>query len=216
MAVLSKQFKDALSAIEPGKDATHAAEAHAEVRDVLDKDAILSKWGLHTVLIGSYRREVSIRRVNDADVFCELPDIPAEQDPQRLLDTFVEVLTQEYGDRVQAVALGSPVFPVEPLRPGEATLRGVPAFGRCSQGVPPCAVSPCTLLWIRRRRVCRFWTASGSGYLYCWHSAPTPPSGRGDLRHSIVTATTHVPSGRPQVPAQCLGPWRSTTDNCVI
>lgn len=101
MAVLSKQFKDALSAIEPGKDATHAAQAHAEVRDVLDKDAILSNWGLHTVLIGSYRREVSIRRVNDADVFCELPDMPAEQDPQRLLDTFVEVLAQEYGDRVQ-------------------------------------------------------------------------------------------------------------------
>ena len=70
MSVLTKQFKDALSKIEPGEDAEHAAEAHAEVRDVLDGHADLVEWGLHTVLIGSYRREVSIRRVKDVDVFC--------------------------------------------------------------------------------------------------------------------------------------------------
>lgn len=100
MAVLSKQFKDALAAIEPGVDAASAAEAHAEVRDVLGGDADLSDWGLHTILIGSYKREVSIRRVKDVDVFCELPDLPDDHDPQDLLDKFAAILTDEYGKRV--------------------------------------------------------------------------------------------------------------------
>lgn len=100
MAVLSKQFKDALAVIEPGKDAAHAADAHAEVRDVLDADSDLADWGLHTLLIGSYKREVSIRRVKDVDVFCELPDLPDHQDPQDLLDKFADVLGAEYGERV--------------------------------------------------------------------------------------------------------------------
>lgn len=100
MAVLSKQFKDALSAVEPGEDANHAADAHKEVRDVLDGDAELAEWELHTVLIGSYKREVSIRRVKDVDVFCELPDLPDNQDPQDLLDKFAAVLSDKYGDRV--------------------------------------------------------------------------------------------------------------------
>lgn len=100
MSVLSKQFRDALSTIEPGDDATHAAEAHAAVREVLAADDELMEWGLHSILIGSYRREVSIRRVKDADVFCELPALPDDQDPQALLDKFATVLGDEYGDRV--------------------------------------------------------------------------------------------------------------------
>lgn len=100
MAVLSKQFKDALAAIEPGDDATHAADAHAEVRDVLDSDDTLKKWGLDTVLIGSYKRHVSIRRVKDVDVFCQLPDLPDSEDPQELLGRFVDGLAEHYGDRV--------------------------------------------------------------------------------------------------------------------
>lgn len=100
MSVLSKQFKDALAMIEPGEDAEHAAAAHAEVRDILADDDDLMEWGLHSVLFGSYRREVSIRRVKDVDVFCELPDLPDDQDPQDLLDKFASVLADEYGDRV--------------------------------------------------------------------------------------------------------------------
>ena len=96
MAILTKQFKDALAAIEPGDDASHAADAHAEVRDVLDGDKELTGWGLNTVLIGSYKRHVSIRRVKDVDVFCELPKLPDEQDPQDLLDKFAGVLSVEY------------------------------------------------------------------------------------------------------------------------
>lgn len=100
MAVLSKQFQDALSAIEPGDDAKHAAKAHDEVRDLLDQDDGLTEWGLHTLLIGSYRREVSIRRVKDADVFCELPDLPEDHDPQDLLEKIATVLIGTYQDRV--------------------------------------------------------------------------------------------------------------------
>lgn len=100
MAVLSKQFKDALAAIEPGDDATHAADAHEEVRDVLDGDGTLTEWGLDTVLIGSYKRHVSIRRVKDVDVFCQLPGLPDSEDPQDLLERFVDVLATPYGDRV--------------------------------------------------------------------------------------------------------------------
>ena len=98
MAVLSKQFKDALSMIEPGDDAGHAADSHAGVRDVLGAEKELVDWGLHTILIGSYKREVSIRRVKDVDVFCELPNLPDDQDPQELLDKFSAVLRKSYGD----------------------------------------------------------------------------------------------------------------------
>jgi len=98
MAVLSKQFKDALSVIEPGDDAVHAAGSHEEVRDVLAGDGQLVSWGLHTVLIGSYKREVSIRRVKDVDVFCELPELPDDEDPQELLEKFATVLCGFYGD----------------------------------------------------------------------------------------------------------------------
>lgn len=100
MAVLTKQFQDALAAIEPGDDAKHAAEAHDEVRDLLDQDDDLIGWGLHTLLIGSYRREVSIRRVKDADVFCELPDLPEDHDPQDLLEKIATALIGTYKDRV--------------------------------------------------------------------------------------------------------------------
>ncbi|MHA7304298.1 SMODS domain-containing nucleotidyltransferase [Arthrobacter sp. TMN-49] len=100
MSILTKQFQDALSKIEPGEDADHAADAHAEVREVLHDDADLMEWGLHSVLIGSYRREVSIRRVKDVDVLCELPNLPDDHDPQDLLEKFVGLLAVEYGDRV--------------------------------------------------------------------------------------------------------------------
>ena len=99
MAVLTKQFKDALSTIEPGDDADHARDTHAEVRDVLASDEELAGWGLKSLLIGSYAREVSIRRVNDVDVFCQLSGLPDDYDPQDLLDNVAAVLAEYYGDR---------------------------------------------------------------------------------------------------------------------
>lgn len=125
MAVLSQQFKDALATLEPAADATHAATAHDEVRDRLDQDTQLIDWGLHTLLIGSYAREVSIRRAKDVDVFCKLPDLPRSYDPQDLLQKFAEVLHDTYGDRVakndRSVKVEFPAFDmhvdVVPARP---------------------------------------------------------------------------------------------------
>lgn len=127
MAILSKQFKDALSIVEPGDDADHARDAHAEVRDVLAADEELADWGLKSLLIGSYAREVSIRRVKDVDVFCQLPYLPADYDSQGLLDAVAAVLAEHYGDRVskndRSVKIDFPDFDmhldVVPARPAD-------------------------------------------------------------------------------------------------
>lgn len=102
MAQLSDQFKQARKNVEPVEDAENAAEAHAEVRAVLGSDDELAEWGIDTVLIGSYARHVSIRRVKDVDVFSRLPDLPGDILPDDLLDKIYEVLLNEYGlDRVE-------------------------------------------------------------------------------------------------------------------
>lgn len=72
MATLATQFKDALGNIEPGEDAKNAAEAHKQVSAVLEADERLKALGISCILIGSYSRDVSIRRVTDVDVFARL------------------------------------------------------------------------------------------------------------------------------------------------
>lgn len=102
MAQLGDQFKQAKQNIEPVKDAEKAAKAHAEVRKVLESDEKLAEWGIDTVLIGSYARHVSIKRVRDVDVFSRLPDLPDTILPGDLLDKLFDVLVEEYGnDRVE-------------------------------------------------------------------------------------------------------------------
>lgn len=102
MATLPEQFKKALSNIEPDSaDVANAAAAHAEVRKVLQADSLLKGWGIDPILIGSYSREVSIRRVKDVDVFGRLTDPPADLRPGRVLDEFDRVLTAKYGSRVE-------------------------------------------------------------------------------------------------------------------
>ncbi|MFI7243197.1 SMODS domain-containing nucleotidyltransferase [Streptomyces qinglanensis] len=78
MAHLKQQFKDALSSIEPGDDKTNAPEAHRLVRDALKADSKLAEYGVSPILIGSYKRNVSIRRIKDVDVFVRLPDVPSD------------------------------------------------------------------------------------------------------------------------------------------
>lgn len=98
MAQLPEQFKKAKSNIEPEEDARNAAKAHAEVREVLGANEELTTWGIDTILIGSYAREVSIRHVHDVDVFSKLSDVPDDKDPEQLRDKIVEVLSKEYDD----------------------------------------------------------------------------------------------------------------------
>jgi len=97
MAHLKQQFKDALSSIEPGDDKANAPEAHRLVREALAADTKLAEYGVNSVLIGSYKRSVSIKRVKDVDVFVRLPDLPSEVTSREILDRFFTVLHAEFG-----------------------------------------------------------------------------------------------------------------------
>jgi hypothetical protein len=97
MAHLKQQFKDALSSIEPGDDKEHAPEAHQLVREALETDSTLVGYGIDTTLIGSYKRNVSIKRIKDVDVFSRLPDLPSGVTSHGLLDHFFKVLNGEFG-----------------------------------------------------------------------------------------------------------------------
>jgi SMODS domain-containing protein len=96
MAYLLPQFEEALENIEPSKDdKENAPKAHEEVRAILDRDEKLSNYGIDTILIGSYARHVSIRRMRDVDVFSKLPKLPKDVDPDTLQSLFVDALLAE-------------------------------------------------------------------------------------------------------------------------
>lgn len=98
MAILSSQFTKALESIEPSTDDTaNAPEAHKAVRAALTSADELEEWGLNPVLIGSYKRDVSIRRVNDVDVFCRMDAIDDDVTASTVLDRFYKVLDAEFG-----------------------------------------------------------------------------------------------------------------------
>lgn len=98
MAILTTKFKEALVLIEPsGDDKTNAPLAHQRVRTALKDAAALQDWDLNPVLIGSYARNVSIRRVKDVDVFCRMDDIDDTVAPSKVLDEFFKVLDAEFG-----------------------------------------------------------------------------------------------------------------------
>ena len=105
MATHPTGFKAALGNVEPrrkeeGDDARNARLAHAAVRDVLKADPKLrDTWGIKPKLIGSYARDVSIRRVKDVDVFCRLTTAPETLAPGEVMTDFQRVLDAEYGDR---------------------------------------------------------------------------------------------------------------------
>jgi hypothetical protein len=97
MAHLKQQFKDALSSIEPGDDKANAPEAHQQVRAALETDTTLTGYGIDSVLIGSYKRNVSIKRIKDVDVFVRLPDVPRDVSSTEILDRFFKALHAEFG-----------------------------------------------------------------------------------------------------------------------
>lgn len=101
MTALANYFKDALANIEPETDKVNAATAHAEVSKVLRADTQLQKVGVSPVLIGSYARNVSIKRVKDVDVFGRLENADESLSADAALDLFEEVLIEGFGeDRV--------------------------------------------------------------------------------------------------------------------
>ena len=99
MATLPTCFNEALRNIEPGDDASNAKQAHADVSKVLKADRWLKNLGVDPYLIGSYAREVSIRRVNDVDVFARLTKATSSLRPGEALDRLENVLTAHYGTR---------------------------------------------------------------------------------------------------------------------
>lgn len=98
MAVLSSQFSEALKAIEPSADdKTNAPEAHKAVRAAVTGAEELGEWGPNPVLIGSYKRGVSIRRVTDVDVLCRLDDIGDDVAGGTVLGRFFAVVDAAFG-----------------------------------------------------------------------------------------------------------------------
>ena len=100
MARLTTPFAKAKHNVEPTKDdKDNAQKAHLEVRSHLERDSTLQGYGIDTVLIGSYKRNVSIRRVKDVDVLSKLPRLPVNCDPRMLLQWFGRVLMAVYGSQ---------------------------------------------------------------------------------------------------------------------
>ena len=99
MALLLDQFKEARTRVEPtDADKRNAQSAHADVRSLLESNDELKSLDIDTVLIGSYRRHVSIRRMKDVDVFSELSTGALDLGPRGLLDLFYSILRAEYGN----------------------------------------------------------------------------------------------------------------------
>jgi hypothetical protein len=96
VATLATQFKEALSNIEPEEDAKNAAEAHKQVSDVLEADTRLKGLGISCFLIGSYGRDVSIKRVKDVDVFARLAKATSALRPGSILDHVTAVLEDAF------------------------------------------------------------------------------------------------------------------------
>ncbi|MEE8601307.1 nucleotidyltransferase [Euzebya tangerina] len=127
MAQLITQFEKACSNVEPdAEDIANAAEAHAAIRDVLDNHPDLVVKGIDTVLIGSYKRHVSIRRVKDVDVLSRTDGL--DMTAPEALDLFEQILCHEdaFGeDRVErqdrSIKIGFPDYNLDvdavPARP---------------------------------------------------------------------------------------------------
>ena len=100
MAELATSFATAQSNIEPNEsDWDNAPAAHDEIGGVLASDEKLAEWGINPILIGSYGRRVSIRRVYDVDMFCRLEDYPEGLEASEILTRVYDVLVATYGSK---------------------------------------------------------------------------------------------------------------------
>lgn len=114
MAVLATQFKEALSNIEPVDDVAHAIQAHTEVTKALKADERLKKLQVDPILIGSYKRHVSIKRIKDVDVFARLSKADGTLRPGDILGHVTDVLEKAFPEQVErqrrSVKVGFPEF----------------------------------------------------------------------------------------------------------
>ncbi|MGX5359017.1 SMODS domain-containing nucleotidyltransferase [Kocuria sp. KH4] len=141
---MASAFEEALGHIEPTKsDKSQAAQAHLDIRDVMNQDQKLREWGINPVLIGSYRRQVAIRRIKDVDVFCRLDTVPENVTGRQALNHFSKVIKAHYGEdavtpqarslNVEVATWGGLHVDIVPARPGdkywEIPDKGDPASG---------------------------------------------------------------------------------------
>ena len=98
MPQLATQFEEAKRNVSPtSADVSNASNAHSQVREALATSEGLASIGIDTILIGSYARQVAIRRIRDVDVFSKLPDVDLTVAPVQLLAQFRDVLASEFG-----------------------------------------------------------------------------------------------------------------------
>lgn len=104
MFPLASNFRTALSLIEiDGRLRDFASDAHREIRELLEGDVVLARWGVDTVVIGSYARRTGIFPGKDVDVFTKLTRLrAADVEPITIYERVLKVLRDHYGDRVTA------------------------------------------------------------------------------------------------------------------
>lgn len=102
MEKLTQQYKNALSRIEiNGEKLKRAIRAHSEIRGYLEDKEILRKWGIDTVLIGSYARHTGIYPGNDVDVFSKFTNLDTKASPKTVYNTLARIIRDKYGKRVK-------------------------------------------------------------------------------------------------------------------
>ena len=99
METLAKQFDEALTLIGIGEKANRAQAAHEEVRQVLESSETLRKWGVDTILIGSYARQTAIYPGKDVDVFSKMTKLDTSMSPTTVFEAVRDTLVSHYGRR---------------------------------------------------------------------------------------------------------------------
>ena len=98
MANLRNQFEQALTNIEiNGQKRKRAIDAHTEIRELLQQDEQLKKWGVEPLLIGSYGRDVGIYPGKDVDVFLRFTRLDTSAAPRKVFDAVWRVIVRKYG-----------------------------------------------------------------------------------------------------------------------
>ena len=136
MANLRSQFEKALTNIEiNGQKRKRAIDAHTEIRELLQQDEQLKKWGVEPLLIGSYGRDTGIYPGKDADVFLRFTRLDTGAEPRAVFNAVWRVIVRKYGQfgqgggRAQQQARSVKVLSPDPDRTsgGEFSVDAVPA-----------------------------------------------------------------------------------------
>ena len=110
-----------------------ARDAHTEVRELLEGDPTLCRWGASTRLIGSYARDTGRYPGKDVDVFIRLTELDTSATPKEVYEQVRTVLVGAYGDATDGGRAGPQArsvkvdFPDEDNPAVEFSVDAVPA-----------------------------------------------------------------------------------------